>query len=451
MAVIPRTKEDLESALPDIETPLRLKGLESTVEVYRDRYGIPHIRARSHGDAFFAQGFATAQDRLWQMECDRRRAYGRWAEYVGEGAVAQDVIMRRFQICPTVQRDYRSLGGETRSMLETYAAGVNAFVESTGPLPIEYGIVGGEPDRWEPWDCLAVFKVRHILMGVFEDKLWRARLVNELGAERTAELLKGYYPGQLLIVPPGAEYAGGVLDGLEEPTDGAETINWLRRTTDAGSNSWALAGSRTASGKPLLAGDPHRALDTPNVYYQNHLSCPQFDAIGLSFPGCPGFPHFGHNTYVAWCVTHAMTDYQDLYLERFKEGDPYYYRFQGEWIRADIHHEVISVRNAAPIDLETTTTRHGPVIAGDPAKGYGIAFKYTATDGPNHGAECLLEMLKASSVQELEESMRQWVDPCNNLLFADVDGNIGYLNRGKVPLRSIANAWLPVPGWTGRA
>ena len=293
-----------------------------------------------------------------------------------------------------------------------------------------------------------MFKVRHLSMGTFEGKFWRARLVNELGPERTAMLFPGYQTSHLLIVPPGTAYHGPGANGLAELSSAAEGISWLNET-DAGSNNWVIAGSRTASGKPLLAGDPHRALDTPNVYYQNHISCPEFDVIGLSFPGCPGFPHFGHNAYVAWGVTHAGADYQDLYVERFKNDGPLLYQFKGEWREAEVRHELIAVRGGQPVELDVTVTHHGPIIVGRPTQGHGIAFRYTSTAEPNRGFECLLQMLKAASADELEESQREWVDPCNNLVYADVRGSIGYLNRGKVPIRSMTNAWLPVPGWTG--
>ena len=448
MATTDLTSEDLKEALPNTSSPVDLAGLDAPVEIHRDSCGIPHLRAESVHDAFFAQGFATAQDRLWHMDCDRHRAYGRWAEVAGQAGLEQDLMMRRFWLGATAMADYQVLNQETQVMLDSYAAGVNAFISSTKRLPVEYRLIGTKPEPWEPWDSLAVFKVRHILMGVFESKLWRARLVNHLGPEKAAALLPGYQEGHLLIAPPGASYAGPVVGGLEELRKGLESVNWMS-TSDAGSNNWVIAGSRTASGKPLLAGDPHRALDTPNVYYQNHVSCPQFDVVGLSFPGVPGFPHFGHNEHVAWCVTHAGADYQDLYVERFQEGDPTRYQFRGQWLEAQVHHETIKVRGGEPMHVDVTVTHHGPVIAGDPVKGYGIAFRYTATAEPNTCAEALPAMLRARSADDLEESMRPWVDPCNNFLFADVQGNIGYLTRGQLPVRSRANAWLPVPGWTG--
>jgi penicillin amidase len=448
MAALPKTRDDLKAALPDTTKTLHLPDLDAAVEIFRDGYGIPHVRAQSPHDAFFGQGFATAQDRLWHMDHDRRWAYGRWAEYVGQGALEQDLMMRRFQLRASVESDYRAVNSETRDMLDAYTAGVNALIENTESLPIEYGLVEAQPERWAPWDCLAVFKARHILMGVFEAKLWRTRLVSELGPQKAAQILPGYQQGDLLIVPPGAEYDGDGTDVLAQISAGAEAAGRVEHG-DAGSNSWAVSGSRTASGKPLLAGDPHRALDTPNVYYQNHVSCPDFDVVGLSFPGCPGFPHFGHNAHVAWCVTHAGADYQDLYVERFKDDSASVYDFKGEWKQAEVRHEVIEVRGAPSVELGVTVTQHGPVIVGDPASGHAVAFKYTATAGPNLGLQPLRRMLEATSADELEESMRDWTDPCNNFLFIDVHGDIGYLNRGKLPIRSIANAWLPVPGWTG--
>jgi penicillin amidase len=198
-----------------------------------------------------------------------------------------------------------------------------------------------------------------------------------------------------------------------------------------------------------VAGDPHRTLDVPNVYYQTHVACPEFDAIGLAFPGVPGFPHFGHNATVAWCVTHAMADYQDLFVERFDPEDPRRYRFRDGWRTAEVHRETVHVKGAAPVEIDVTVTHHGPVALGDPRKGHAVAFRYTATAEPNRTTDALLPMLRARTADELETSMRPWVDPANNLVFADVTGTIGYRTRGQVPRRAPANAWLPVPGWDG--
>ena len=442
------TRQDLASTLPDLGGSIRLPGLEASVDVWRDADGIPHIMAASVHDAFFAQGFVHAQDRLWHMEYDRRRAYGRWAEYAGPAALAQDIHLRRLRLGASARADYDAVNAETRAMLDAYTAGINAYLAAERTLPVEFRLLDARPEPWTPWDSVAVFKVRHVEMGPWQAKLWRARLLRHLGPELTATLCPGTQPALTLIVPPGAEHPGPAPDGLEVLAAGtpalAEVGDWC-----SGSNSWAVSGRRTASGKPLVAGDPHRALDVPNVYYQNHLACPGFDAIGLSFPGVPGLPHFGHNRFVAWCVTHAMADNQDLFVERFDPADPNRYLFQGEWRRAAVARETVRARGADPVEIDVTVTHHGPVALGDPRRGHAIAFRYSATAGPNLTFEALQPMLWSMSADELETAMRPWVDPVNNLVFADVHGAIAYRTRGQVPVRASANAWLPVPGWDG--
>ena len=442
------TDLDLAAALPDTTSTIRARGLGAPVEIWRDRQGIPHLRAESTRDAFLGQGFVHAQDRLWQMEYDRRRAYGRWAELAGPGALAQDIQMRRFRLEASARADYDAVNAETRAMLDAYAAGVNAFIETTRALPVEFGLVGARPEPWQPWDSGAVFKVRHVLMGLWQVKAWRARLVRQLGAARASALCPGTQANPMLILPPGVAYDGAPIEGLAELTAGEAALPALPEW-EVGSNNWAVSGALTASGKPLVAGDPHRPLDVPSVYYQNHLAGPEFDAIGLSFAGVPGLPHFGHNARVAWCVTHAQADYQDLFIERFDAADPRRYQWGGQWLVAETAREVVVVRGAAPVDIDVTVTRHGPIVLGDPRRGTGIAFSYTATAGPNHTFESLLPMLRARTAAELDEAQRPWVDPANNLVFADVDGAIGYRTRGAIPVRPLANAWLPVPGWDG--
>ena len=237
------TQIDFAACLPRVEGRVALKGLEGTAEVYRDAWGIPHARTGSEVDAFFVQGFVTAQDRLWQMEYDRRRGSGRWAEVVGESGLEQDVMMRRFRLVDSAQADYEAVADYTRQLMDAYAAGVNAWIGTAtveGTLPVEYAIAGLEPEPWQPWDGLVVFKVRHILMGVFESKTWRAKLVRELGPERAALLAPGYQPGQLQILPPGSRHEGELDYYLAEVMAGAEAVNALNET-DSGSNSWALS------------------------------------------------------------------------------------------------------------------------------------------------------------------------------------------------------------------
>ena len=451
--------DELTASIPRLSGTLRLKGLGGEVEVYRDWLGIPHVRAENEHDAFFAQGFVTAQDRLWHMEYDRLRGSGRWAEVVGDGALEQDKLMRRFRLTASAKADYNAMDSHTRMVFDAYAAGVNAFIEGPDKLPAEYAISGIVPEPWQPWDCLIVYKVRHILMGVFESKVWRARMVQAMGLEKAGKLFPGYEPGHLLILPPGAK-SGGTLDvGLKELAEGAAALNYLAEM-DGGSNSWVVAGlppagegrgpgSGTATGKPLLAGDSHRGLDTPNAYYQNRIACPEFDVIGLSFPGVPAFPHFGHNPWVCWSVTHTAADYQDLYIEQLRNGETPQYLYKGEWLVAEVHDETVRSSSGREESFRIVVTGHGPVISGSPEDGSGMAFKYTATESASDWTAILWRMLRARNAGDLAESQRGWVDPCNNFLIADVDGNIGYLCRGRIPVRSRVNGWLPVPGWTG--
>ena len=449
----------LSAAIPQLSGTLRLKGLKDNVQVYRDGLGIPYVRAENERDAFFAQGFVTAQDRLWHMEYDRLRGSGRWAEAAGDGALEQDKLMRRFRLIASAKADYAAMDPHTRMVFDAYAAGVNAFMEGPDPLPAEYEIAGIEPEEWQPWHSLAVYKVRHILMGVFESKIWRARMVRALGPEKAGELFSGYEPGHLLILPPGATAPGPLDAGLEELAEGAAALNYLSEM-DAGSNSWARAGEFTATGKPLVAGDSHRALDTPSAYYQNRIACPEFDVIGLSFPGVPAFPHFGHNPWVCWCVTHTAADYQDLYIEQLRDGERPQYLYKGEWRDAEVYDETVRSSSGREESVRVVVTGHGPIISGGPEEGSGLSLKYTATTPPSvsrHDGEdpgetwpaILWKMLHARNAEELVESQRGWVDPCNNFVFADVDGNYGYFCRGRIPVRSRVNGWLPVPGWTG--
>ena len=351
-------RRDLAAALPDLTSSLHLPGLTGPVEIWRDAEGVPHARAGCVHDAFFAQGFVHAQDRLWHREYDRRRASGRWAELVGEIGVAQDTLARRLGLARSARLDYGISAPETRAMLDAYAAGVHAFIATTKTWPIEFQLLDLRPEPWAPSDSLAVFKIRHVEMGPWQMKLWRARLIRQLGPPLASYLSPGTSQLPMLIIPPGAESRGPMSGPVGTLLEHAPVLGSLPAWV-GGSNNWVLAGSRTASGRPLVAGDPHRPLDTPNCYYQNHLACPDFDAIGLSFPGVPGLSHFGHNRHVAWCVTHAMADYQDVFVERFDPTDPTRYEFRDEWRQAEVRRETIQVRRGRPVDLTVTVTHHG--------------------------------------------------------------------------------------------
>lgn len=424
---------------------------EGAVTIRRDAYGIPHIEAESERDAWFGMGFAAAQDRLWQMEYDRRRAVGRWAEVAGKSALGADVLARRMRLTEAAQRDVEAMTPETAAAFEAYADGVNAFLQSGRDLPPEYALTGLEVEPWLPWHSVASFKIRHVLMGSWQLKLAQAILLGRVGPAVYQDLDSRAPRGSVMTIPPGSRIRQLFEHSGEELERAAAELGFLSEV-EAGSNAWAVHGSRTTTGMPVLCNDSHRALDVPNVYWQVQVSCPAFDVIGATFPGLPGFPHFGHNGKVSWAITHASADYQDLYIERFDGNDPLCYLTPSGWEQADRRIESIAVRGEQPRQVDTWATRHGPIVHGDPPHGNALSLRYTATDEPCLGFEVLRPMLQAGTVADLLESQRGWVDPVNNLLAADTDGNIGYLTRGVLPIRSSpAHRQFPVPGWTDEA
>ena len=443
------SRPNLAAAVSQMDGTLAAAGLHAPVVIRRDPQGVAHVRAENEHDAWFGQGFAAAQDRLWQMEYDRRRAVGRWSEAAGPSGLAADRLARRLQLEATAKADVQAMSERTRAMFEAYAEGVNAFIASDQPLPVEYGLTGIAPEPWEPWHSVASFKVRHVLMGVWQQKLAQGRLLALIGPEAYARLDSRPPLGSVPILPPGGAVDSLYEQALDEIAAAAEHLGFLAEV-EAGSNSWAVHGSRTTTGLPVICNDSHRALDVPSVYWQVHVACPEFDVIGATFPGVPGFPHFGHNGSVAWNITHTSADYQDLYVEQFDPAEPGRYRTPDGWATAEQRRETIRVRGGTPEEVEVWRTRHGPIVHGDPRTGVAVALRYTATDRPCRGFEPFRPMLEANTVEELFETQRDWVDPVNNLVAADTQGNIGYLTRGEIPVRSSeAHRQFPVPGWTG--
>jgi penicillin amidase len=410
---------------------VRVDGVDAEITVVRDEWGIPHVRAETVHDAFFGQGFVQAEDRLGQLEYDRRRAHGRWAEVAGTSAVAFDVFARRCGLPRAAEREADALVPEARAVLDAFAAGVNAYLALDRPLPPDLDLVGITPEPWRAADCCAVFLVRHVVFANWQKKLWRGRLAAALGAEAVVRLEGADTRPVPLIVPP----PDTIIPAAHEPDELASVLTAMAHLAEpaAGSNSWALDGARTASGKPLLAGDPHRFLEAPSVYYQCHLACDAFDAIGLAFVGVPGLPHFGHNERVAWCVTNANGDYQDLYVE-------------APDAIVDTHDEAVAVRDSDVLSIRCAETALGVVVFGDPSDGPVVSLRSTALVVPSTGLSVVLPMLQARDVDELDDAMSTWIDPVNNFVSADVDGNIAYRTVGRIPIRTGDNAWGPVPG-----
>ena len=437
----------LAAAVPPLEGELRLPGLAAPVEVLRDEWGVPHIRAKGEADAWFALGVVHAQDRLFQMELNRRRALGRAAEWLGAAAAEGDVLARRLGVEAASRRDFAAASPEARAMLAAYAAGVDAFIASGAPLPVEYGLLGAEPEAWEAWHPIAVMRRLGLLMGSVWFKLWRAAALPVVGAEGMAKLRYDDGGGDLLLVPPGAEARRWEADlAALAPAIAALLEGAGGDATGGGSNNWAVGPGRSATGRPVLAGDPHRVFEMPNMYAQHHLACDAFDVIGLTVPGVPGFPHFAHNGRVAYCVTHAFMDIHDLYLERFDEAGAKTLTAEG-WKPVSRRTEVVRVRGGADREVAVVETVHGPVIAGDPVAGTALALKSVQFAETDRSFDCLPRMLRAGGVEALFEATRGWGVIDHNLVAADAKGHIGHLVRARVPRRARENGWLPVPGW----
>lgn len=419
----------------------RIDGLDGDVVITRDRLGVPRVTASSVADLFAGQGYATAADRLGQMEWDRRRAYGRSAELHGTPAnVVTDGFHRRVRLGDHARAGYGALDADTRAVIDAYVAGVNAHAGSH-PAPAELAAIGATVEPWAPWDPVAVFLVRHVNFATWQTKLWNARVLAALGPGAVGRFRHEGQTGQVpVIVPPGvhvaiADVLGAGVDDLAAV--GPDVVAELRPLglSLSGSNAWAVGGSRTASGRPLVAGDPHRALEVPNVYYQVHLVGPDIDVAGFSFVGIPGIQHFGQSPDVAWAVTNAMSDYQDLFIERLPESV------------TDVRTETITVRAGDPVTVEVAVTAHGPIVVGSTEHGAGLALASTGLIDSGGSLRTILPFLRARSVGDLTAALVDWVEPANNFVLADGAGHVAYRTAGRVPRRHELNHHLPVPGW----
>lgn len=422
-------------------TDLHIEALDADVTISRDRLGIPLVTASTEHDLFLGQGFATAEDRLGQMEWDRRRAYGRSAELHGSPTnVVDDGFHRRVRLGDRAQAGYHALDAATRAVLDAYVAGVNA-ARAVLAVPAELAALGATVEEWAPWDPVAVYLVRHVSFATWQTKLWNARVAAALGVDAIGRFKsEGEHGETPVIVPPGTKVALDRLVGAGgRRADGFDPA-WLEELSPlgldlSGSNAWAVHGSRTASGAPLIAGDPHRTLEVPNVYYQVRLRGPDIDVAGISFVGVPGIQHFAQTPTAAWAVTNAMADYQDLYVERLPEAI------------VDGRVETITVRDGDDVTVECSTTRHGPVVVGGRAHGVGLALASTGLVDAGGSLRTILPMLRARSVAELAAALGDWVEPANNFVLADDAGHIAYRTAGRVPRRHPLNRYVPVPGW----
>ncbi|HLQ10992.1 MAG TPA: penicillin acylase family protein, partial [Ktedonobacteraceae bacterium] len=446
--------------LPRYKGEVHLPGLHEAVEVITDRYGVPHIYAQNEDDLFYGQGYVHAQERLWQMELNRRIGSGRLCEVFGEIALEADRFTRRLGMHRAAAAALDHLPAHSRRILDAYARGVNAYIEQNQHnLPVEFTILRYRPGPWLITDTIQWSKMMGWnLGGNWETEVVRARLVAKLGAERAARLEAGYDPQHPLIVPPGVAYQGVNL-GMLEQYEQLKLLSGFGMLS--GSNNWAVDGTMTTTGLPILCNDPHLGQVAPSIWYECHLAAGDIDVVGASFPGAPGIV-IGHNRRVAWGLTNAISDYQDLYIEKFHPEHPNQYEYMGKWEEAQVIREEIRVKGAkTPVIEEVRVTRHGPILTtftpraqdtsssnGHQAQELPLALRWTGQDKHNIVA-AVQQMNRAANWEEFRQGLRDWDLPPQNVVYADVDGNIGYVMAGAIPIRARGQGLLPSPGWTG--
>jgi len=443
----------LRQSLPQLEGSLTLSGLKAPAEILRDRHGVPHIYAASVEDAYFSLGFVHAQDRLWQMEMNRRIAGGRLSEALGAATLDADKFLRTLGVRRVAEATLKSLNAETRGQLEAYAAGVNSFLaQRSGPLPPEFLLTGITPEPWQSADSVAWIKMMAWDLGAnWRSELLRMRLAKRLSAAQIGEFLPPY-PGdaplaiadftKLYRQLDAGKLAALALPGLSE---------------DGASNNWVLAGRRSASGKPLLANDPHLGLAAPAVWYFAHLSAPGLEVMGATLPGVPAVV-LGRNRRIAWGFTNTGPDVQDLYIERV-DGAGQVLTPQG-WQKLAAREETIKVKGQADVTLTLRASRHGPLISDvfKPAaaalpNNYALAMAWTTLRADDLSMQAAGKLASAGNWNEFLAAARDFHSPQQNMVYADIEGNIGYVAPGRVPVRKRENdlkGLAPAPGWDAK-
>jgi penicillin amidase len=424
---------------------LGVPGLSRPVTVLRDPWGIPHIYAETQDDLFFAQGFVAAQDRLFQMEVWRRAAEGRLAEILGPAAVERDRVARLLRYRGDMDAEYASYAPDARQIIEAFVRGVNAYIESVSDrLPVEFEMAGFRPEPWTPEVCLSRLSALAVT-GYAPLEVFRGILIRELGAEAAADLVPPE-PRVPLEVPPGIdlkELSPEILAGFRAA---GERVSFAAKSAARnGSNNWVVDGSLSATGRPLLANDPHRSLAVPSLRWMVHLVGPGWNVIGAGEPALPGVAA-GHNDRVAFGFTIVGIDQQDLYAEETHPEDPNRVRFRETWVPMRIERETIRVKGAEPVQAELKFTEHGPVIHEDPARHRAWALRWVGTEPGTAGYLASLSLNRARTWPEFLKALERWKVPSENLVYADVDGNIGWKVAGLTPVRQGWNGLLPVPG-----
>jgi penicillin G amidase len=462
----------IHSPLPPLDGTISVKGLSGPVSVTRDRHGVPTIDAANLRDLFFAQGYITAQDRLFQMDILRRAASGELSEIVGKATITHDRQQRILGIRATAERGIGALRVEDRQFFDNYAQGVNAYINThRRNLPLEFRILGYSPKPWTAEDSVLIaYQMVETLSTSPQAALIREKILAKLGPELTADLYvnsswRDHPPTQIspaLDHAPAQENAPSPssITSISQSFDTSPRQAWndlpllapffRNEVLPIGSNNWVISGAHTISGKPLLSNDMHLGHQMPNLWYEVHLRCAGFDVAGVSLPGHP-YVIVGHNRRIAWGFTNIGPAVEDAYIETF--NDAHQYLTPQGWETPDIRHEVIHVKGQSDISLDVEVTRHGPIVTElAPGESRKIALKWTLSDGVRNP---FYRINSAQNWQEFRNAFSEFDAPAQNVVYADVDGNIGYQATGKIPLRASGDGSLPANGsddaheWTG--
>lgn len=440
-----------QKAVSPLEGEIKVQGLQQAVKVERDNWGVAHIYAANQPDLFFAQGFVAAQDRLFQMEMWKRAGQGRLAEVLGKSAVERDRYARLLRYRGDMQAEYRSYAPDALSILTAFTDGINAYIHYInspgGPgLPIEFQLTDFKPEPWKPEDCLSRMAA-YSMTGNARSELLDAELLAKLGSDKAQQVIDPD-PHTTLDPESGMDYTGFSPELLEGLVGGDVRIEFPSRDNPVGSNNWTISGKLTTTGKPILANDPHRVIAVPSLRYIVHLVAPGWNVIGAGEPALPGVA-IGHNQRIAWGLTIFPVDQQDLYIEELNPANSREYKQNGKWRQMREETTTINVKGASPETMKLQLTEHGPILWEDTTHHRALALRWVGSEAGTAGYLASLSVDRAQSWKEFLAALERWKLPPENMVYADLDGNIGEQSVGLTPIRSWTGM-LPVPGSDGK-
>lgn len=429
----------------------RVAGLAASAEIVVDRHGLAHIYATSERDAYFLQGYNVARDRLWQIDLWRKRGLGRLSASFGPSYVKQDRAARLFLYRGSMAAEWARYAPGSQARYAAFAAGINAYVDEvlagTRPLPPEFRLTDSRPERWATDDAVRIRS--NTLVSNVKNEVLRARVACAAGLNAD-KLRTRLYPEHMPAVPDGLDPCVVTADVLADYTLATQEVSFAGVTAPAagisdGSNNWVVAGSRTATGRPLLANDPHRALQVPSIRYVVHLEAPGLSLIGAGEPAVPGVS-FGHNQHAAFGLTIFNTDQEDLQVYALRPDRPDQYRYKGKWATMQTVRETIPVKGGAPVSVSLNFTEHGPVLKQDAAANRAFALRTVWMEPGASGYAAASWLANAKNWQDFERAAAHWGTPPLNLVWADTRGDTGWIASGLAPVRQGSDGLLPVPG-----